>query len=439
MRLRLARRRTLREDRRQCLRLAGAINRQRRGIANIERAQDIAERGPGIKGRAVDGGNHVACLEARFLCRGAGFNFDDVGALRQFRTVLRGFRGIQRVYLHAEVRTGGDDRTVALADERPGDLLRFVDRDREVQALCIVVPNAERVQADHLPIDVEEWAAAIAVIDRGVRLNEANVGIELPVDAGDDAFGDGVLQRFRAADGDDLLARLDGGGIAQFRDRRRLRRINLNDRDIIGGIAPNERATDTRAVRQFYVYRGRTLNDMVVGENQARFVVDDAAAEAGINRLIRAAAGRRRRYAAGRSAPARIVFLLVDDGNDRRTDLRDDLLRRHRGTARRRGSVAGDRAGVRRRRRGGRELLYLRGENATASTTEHRARAEGKAERDDEREKPTENTETSHRILCHPRRSIRAKISFLFHRALSGVPSVVVSKAYHPEVHLSDS
>ena len=82
-----------------------------------------------------------------------------------------------------------------------------------------------RVDADDGPGAVEQRAAAVARVDRGVRLDQAREGDRSPVvssatvtfaaEAGHDAAGDGLrVGPERAADGDRDLPDLEGGRVA---------------------------------------------------------------------------------------------------------------------------------------------------------------------------------------------------------------------------------
>ena len=63
---------------------------------------------------------------------------------------------------------------LAAGDERVRDALRRVDRDREADAVVAAgVALDLRVDADHLAAEVQQRAAGVAVVDRGVGLDRA--------------------------------------------------------------------------------------------------------------------------------------------------------------------------------------------------------------------------------------------------------------------------
>jgi hypothetical protein len=77
----------------------------------------------------------------------------------------------------------------------------------------------ERRDADELALEVEEGAAAIAVVDGGIGLDEAVLAHAVhrarAPEAADDPGGDGALELGkRVADRDDRLAQREGVGIA---------------------------------------------------------------------------------------------------------------------------------------------------------------------------------------------------------------------------------
>src|SRR6185295_9441984 len=104
------------------------------------------------------------------------------------------------------------------ARREPDELARGGDRDREPETLG--VRRDGRVDPDDVAGAVEQRAAAVAGIDRGVRLDEAVEGRrpagrlvldrDLPVEAGDDPARDGFrVAAERAADGDGRLTNLE--------------------------------------------------------------------------------------------------------------------------------------------------------------------------------------------------------------------------------------
>ncbi len=75
------------------------------------------------------------------------------------------------------------------------------------------------------PAQVEEAAAGVARVDRGVDLDHRDALVVGAADGADDARGDGVLQAERAADGEDLVALAQARRRARRPARRRGRRL----------------------------------------------------------------------------------------------------------------------------------------------------------------------------------------------------------------------
>ena len=81
---------------------------------------------------------------------------------------------------------------------------RMIDRDRKAERLGRAA-DLQRVDADHLPLAIQQRAAAVAGIDGGVGLQHHRaIGA---ADGADDAARDAVLEHAeRQADGNDFLS-----------------------------------------------------------------------------------------------------------------------------------------------------------------------------------------------------------------------------------------
>jgi len=85
--------------------------------------------------------------------------------------------------------------------------------------------NDRRIDADQPPVQVDQRAARIARIDRGVGLDEEAVVADADLRARqrrNDALGDGLADAERIADRDDEIADLDRIGVAKLEHRERL-------------------------------------------------------------------------------------------------------------------------------------------------------------------------------------------------------------------------
>ena len=102
-----------------------------------------------------------------------------------------------------------------------------VDRDGEADALVAAGLRVDLlVDADHFAVGVEQRAAGVAGVDRGVGLDAAGDGgavgrLQLAVGRGDDAAREREVEAERVADGDDFLADGDLGRVAELDGRER--------------------------------------------------------------------------------------------------------------------------------------------------------------------------------------------------------------------------
>src|SRR6478752_6758584 len=138
---------------------------------------------------------------------------------------------------HAEVRAL---HLPAVLDQR-GDELHGGDRDGEAHAGVGVARAADlAVDADHTAVAVQQRAARVAGVDRGVRLDGvgdrvAVRGVDRAAEAGDDARRDGALEAERRADRDRLVTRLERGRIAQLERLQAVldgARVDFEDREV---------------------------------------------------------------------------------------------------------------------------------------------------------------------------------------------------------------
>ena len=96
----------------------------------------------------------------------------------------------------------------------------------------------------------------------------------------DDADGDGVLVAVGVADGDDRLADHQVVGGAQRHDGQRLGGVDLDEGQVGLGVAGDDAGRVHGAVGQADAQRVHVLDDVVVGDDVAARVDDDAGAHA---------------------------------------------------------------------------------------------------------------------------------------------------------------
>ena len=131
-------------------------------------------------------------------------------------------------------------RTRPGADERVDDLARRrVDRHGESHADA----GDRRVDAHHAPGAVGEHAAAVAGVERGIRLDHliddaTGLSRQRPAEPRDDAGGDAPGEPERVAERDHELADTKGRGIAP-RHRRRRRPVGAEHCEVRERVAPD--------------------------------------------------------------------------------------------------------------------------------------------------------------------------------------------------------
>ena len=143
-----------------------------------------------------------------------------------------------------------------------------------------------RVDADDVAAGVEQRAARVARVDGGVGLDEVRqrlvvVGRDRAALGRHDAARDRVRVRAeRAADGDDELADLERVRVAD-RGGRQAGGVDLDDGEVGQRVDAVDRAGQDAAVLELDVELLAALDDVVVGEDPAVAVEDDAGADAG--------------------------------------------------------------------------------------------------------------------------------------------------------------
>ena len=143
------------------------------------------------------------------------------------------------------------------------------------------------VDADDLAMGVEQRAAGVAGIDGGVGLdglvNIGAVGLLHLADGADDAARHGSVEDAeRIADGEHLLADLEAGAVAQGHGLK-VGRLDLNDGEVVRLVSSDDGGRVVLLVLEDDLEFTRAVDDVVVGEDVA-FLVND---EAGARTLLR--------------------------------------------------------------------------------------------------------------------------------------------------------
>src|SRR5581483_5160002 len=188
--------------------------------------------------------------------------------------------------LDAEIGTVRVD-DVAVPDDLAGDVLDRVARDRKADARRgaaeLGIGRAQRRDPDHAAGDVDQRAAGIAGVDRGARLDHVRkrdaAAFRLgAVERADDSLGDARGEAEGIADRHHDVTDLELRRVGERR-RPQLAAVHLDD----GEIVLRERADELR--RQLLAGRRgdgearEAADDVVVGDDVAVRVEDDARAE----------------------------------------------------------------------------------------------------------------------------------------------------------------
>ncbi len=188
-------------------------------------------------------------------------------------------------------------------DHRP----HHVRRDRKADALRTAGAREDRgVDADQAAGKIDQRAAGIAGIDRGVGLDEELVVGDPDLGAGHrrhDAVGDGLADAERIADGEHHVADLQRVGIAEIGRGEALAAVLDAQHGEIGArILEDEIGVEFALVGESDLDLVRILDDVIVGDDEAGGVDDDAGAQRALDLLARAAGA-----AAKEAAEDRIV------------------------------------------------------------------------------------------------------------------------------------
>src|SRR6267154_1492212 len=235
---------------------------------------------------SIHGGDDVATLESGLCRRATGFDVHDdytVGSA-QF---LQGNRIGAQIFL--EAYADGAAGYASLGNDLVVDVDSGSRRQREAHTFIAAAAGDDGgVDADHFAGQVNERAAGIARIDRGVRLQKllelmpcsADV---LAVFGADNPGSHGRLESKRAANGQHPIADLHAIGVAELRNGQLFIRFNFDHGEV--GIlihAHNFSGVLLRAAAQLHLNLGGLLDHVIVGEDVAALVNDHAGAKAAL-------------------------------------------------------------------------------------------------------------------------------------------------------------
>ena len=156
-------------------------------------------------------------------------------------------------------------------------------RDREADADAAAGGREDhRIHSDDLSAQVERRPAGIAAVDGSVDLDEVRIRTitHIATDGGDDARGHRIGQAERIADGHHPVAHPKLAVVAEFDGGKRLVAFHLDERHIGGGVSADQLGIELAAIRQLHGNLGTVIDDVVVGDDVARLVDDEAGSDA---------------------------------------------------------------------------------------------------------------------------------------------------------------
>ena len=144
-----------------------------------------------------------------------------------------------------------------------------------LETIAVLMPTTRAVQ-------VQQRASRVARIDGRVGLDEGLVGGHAHVGAAgrrDDADGHGAVETEGIPDGDGPLPDAQPVRVAEIGHRQRTRRVlDLEHRQVRPAVAAHERRLELAVVGETHLDRGRVLHHVVVGQDVAARVHQDARA-----------------------------------------------------------------------------------------------------------------------------------------------------------------
>ena len=197
--------------------------------------------------------------------------------------VIRPERVGKRLARDADGRTSGD---IAVFNQFVNDGLGDGYGNGEAQTFDagrgIVRAHLHRVDAHDLPVAVDKRAAGVAVVERGIGLNQRHRTVahrKVPIDGGNNAVCHRAAQLYaeRVADGHDRIAHTQLARIAELR-RLQAGGVHFKHCDIARFIAADQHGVILVIVAGQYRDHLCIFNDVVVGDNVAVGGHDDARA-----------------------------------------------------------------------------------------------------------------------------------------------------------------
>ncbi len=228
---------------------------------------------------SVDRDHDIALLQACFRGGAASHNFGDDRPLHFLRTKACGHLRRDRLDLHAKPAAAD----MAMGLQLGHHIVNRGSRNREPDADAAAGRRIDHgIHADDLPAQVKCRPAGIAAIDGRVDLDEVRIGpiANITTDRRNDAGRHRIGKTERIADGDNPIAHAQLAIVAKFDCGKRLVAFHLDQRHIGCGIGANQLRIELTAIGQFHGDLRGMIDDMIVGDDVARLVDDEARADA---------------------------------------------------------------------------------------------------------------------------------------------------------------
>ncbi len=209
--------------------------------------------------------------------------------------------------------------------------LDHVDRNGEAEPHAAAGARIDhRIDADQPAVEIDERAAGIARIDRRVGLDEEAVVARADLGARQrrhDALGHRLSDAERVADGDDEVADLERVRIAHLERRETVAALEAQHREVGARIAQHDLGLELAPVGERHPHLGRVLDDVKVGDDEARRIDEHARAERLLHAIALAAPAAAEEALEDRIVEQRVSRHVLDmrdvDVHHRRGDLLD--------------------------------------------------------------------------------------------------------------------
>jgi hypothetical protein len=258
------------------------LKRDRDCVARFVGEETFGERAVLINLVTVDREDDVAFPQPGVIRGATSHDLIDVRPLINRQIVCSGADDIQANRRHREVGIDHVPGVGQLLD----DPLNGVRRDRKEETLhrsaLVVNWDAEGVDTNDLPVDIEQWSTRVAGVDRGVVLNHVDVDLrtatlerEVTIRGAYNPLGDSVSERSHwSPDCQDGLPRTKLVRVGETQRGGRISR-NLNNGQVADLVAADQRGVAGCSAREDH--HELVGSDDVPARHDVSIVIDDEA------------------------------------------------------------------------------------------------------------------------------------------------------------------